>query len=46
MIHQPPICALLGGSNTTEYVKYAIAAFTAANDVAVNRVRAITFGLS
>jgi hypothetical protein len=39
--HPPPICALLDGSNPTEHVKYAIAAFNAANDVVVNRVRAI-----
>jgi hypothetical protein len=31
----------LCGPNTTEYVNYAIAAFNAANDVVVNRVRAI-----
>jgi hypothetical protein len=32
---------LLDGSNPTEYVKYAIAAFNAANEVVVNRVPAI-----
>ena len=39
--HPPPICALLDGSNPTEHVKCAIAAFNAPNDVVVNRVRAI-----
>jgi hypothetical protein len=38
-------CALLGGSNTTKYVKHSIAASNAANAVVVNRVRAIAFGI-